>query len=1345
MRFMTTGAYGPVYNNDLCFNISNSRDGQYEPYKEYETNFDTSVELLGIPSLNADNELAYEDGDTYEFNGKYIHNYKIVDLGSEDIVWQKASNTDVFFTTSLANANKASKMLCTKYLYGGAFSSNTGAYNAGDKTVSVYTGTDHRVYIRDDSLWSGTTDEFSTAMSGVYLIYPLATPIVDYVDFYNEYSQVSSEGTQQFIDYGVLTGTRDVEIPVAPDMSYSTYTNYVLNEGASNNTDEKVKQNAVITTDADYPVLLGYNTSTATITSSVNKASTLKYNPSTGILDSSKYYGTYLNNTIAHATVDSTSTSTAFTATVPEITELRDGVALYLFNNVIASASGCTLDVNGWGAKPLYTSNAISTRVTSHWAKNATYLFIYNATRVTGGCWDLFIDYYTYSNTVGYQLRHGTSTFFANGAIYRYMLMLQTSVDQVTPIASVSNNTTTTKTLTTTKFLPYGTIGYYNTTTTISSGSAVTVGNFWYAFNNLDLRYSFNSGSTLTAHKDVYIRCIPQSDGYFVLDGNDCIVQDLPSTKDGKTYLMLGRATSTYQIDLYPVHPIYYYDEGLHIWTNECYVRQNEVITEDGEYPVLLGYDTSTVTVTNAVNKSADLTYNPSSGKLSAPQVSFDEYTADIVNGSTEPYVFRKTENGTLTANENGSDLKKITGCSFVWNQLVSNGNFTSTTGWRGENTAYTTLSVSRNVLSVKVTQVPEHFYQVGFRIDSGVDFIANHTYLVSVTAKLPKADNLIICSPSAFGGSGQYTLGTLQANTWTRLSLVFVAATTTNSKPYIAPATPSNWAVDDILKYRDYIITDLTQDFGTTIADYIYTLESGTAGAGVAWFKKYFPKTYYANTSGSFESVNVASYKSIGFNQFNRDNAIVYKAYLVDGGSGDYWWRYASDSASVAVKCLPNTTYCVYTRGMTPSILRVGNLSIPDFDAPVASGQNVQLEKAFTNANNLGKNIYTTGENATWLIIQFTQNVTTDVLKNLNVSISSSRDEEYEPYTEYETSFDTSVNLLGIPSLNANNELAYSNGDTYEFNGRVTRNYIKYTFTGNETWAWVSDWGAFRTFSITDSVRYLSNVIPNAMMVDYLPVKNYQSSDTRLNMSFTLNNQAHSTNTFAIINTNYGENDLDAFKAYIAGKEIIYELATPVYEYVSPYNEYSKVSSEGTQQFIDNGVLSGTRDVEIPVAPDMSYSTYINYVLNGSASSGGSSGSSTDNGYYTVEISGLTQTFQNSNITIYTGTPNTNLTSVYNALINDKKKCKATLALTEFSNNTVDVMLEGAIANVGVSGTMTYTDSTDLSTHPTAKEISVQINSTGAIVYVRTIWLYRVPYDGTYVLGDYNGSIQIS
>ena len=51
-------------------------------------------------------------------------------------------------------------------------------------------------------------------------------------------------------------------------------------------------------------------------------------------------------------------------------------------------------------------------------------------------------------------------------------------------------------------------------------------------------------------------------------------------------------------------------------------------------------------------------------------------------------------------------------------------------------------------------------------------------------------------------------------------------------------------------------IFIDLTQMFGSTIADYIYSLEQSQAGAGVAWFKKLFPNDYYAYNAGELLSV---------------------------------------------------------------------------------------------------------------------------------------------------------------------------------------------------------------------------------------------------------------------------------------------------------------------------------------------------------------------------------------------------------------------------------------------------------------------------------------------------------
>ena len=57
--------------------------------------------------------------------------------------------------------------------------------------------------------------------------------------------------------------------------------------------------------------------------------------------------------------------------------------------------------------------------------------------------------------------------------------------------------------------------------------------------------------------------------------------------------------------------------------------------------------------------------------------------------------------------------------------------------------------------------------------------------------------------------------------------------------------------------------VTDLTQAFGLTIADYIYALESNTAGAGIAWLKSYgfLSKDYYQYHAATLESVNASAH----------------------------------------------------------------------------------------------------------------------------------------------------------------------------------------------------------------------------------------------------------------------------------------------------------------------------------------------------------------------------------------------------------------------------------------------------------------------------------------------------
>lgn len=112
---------------------------------------------------------------------------------------------------------------------------------------------------------------------------------------------------------------------------------------------------------------------------------------------------------IPYNVIDNSSTSTVKTATVAGVTALYDGLMVYLKNNNVASASGCTLNINNLGAKPIYLSTT-GAAITSHISKNYTFLFVYNASRISGGCWDLLVGYDSNTTYANYSLGHGYGT-----------------------------------------------------------------------------------------------------------------------------------------------------------------------------------------------------------------------------------------------------------------------------------------------------------------------------------------------------------------------------------------------------------------------------------------------------------------------------------------------------------------------------------------------------------------------------------------------------------------------------------------------------------------------------------------------------------------------------------------------------------------------------------------------------------------------------------------------------------------------------------------------------------------------------------------------------------------------
>lgn len=275
---------------------------------------------------------------------------------------------------------------------------------------------------------------------------------------------------------------------------------------------------------------------------------------------------------IPYAEVDSTSTSTVFTATVAGITELVDGVCVYLKNGVVGSASGWTLNVNNLGAKPVYITSANSSRSTTQFSSAYTYLFIYNSTRIEDGCWDMYQGVSTVTAAAQLIGNNTNSVLPTLQKFYRYRLLF-TSVDGTHYIpanTSTSTNATAARAVNQIPINPFGAIIYYSATTAINAEANFSH-SYAYTCASVTLGYSFNrtgAALTLTAKSPVYIKCAPQSDGSAIIDADNPYVQTLPSTDDGKIYIYLGNAFSATAVQLVPNHPVYYYKDGaIRRWT----------------------------------------------------------------------------------------------------------------------------------------------------------------------------------------------------------------------------------------------------------------------------------------------------------------------------------------------------------------------------------------------------------------------------------------------------------------------------------------------------------------------------------------------------------------------------------------------------------------------------------------------------------------------------------------------------------------------------------------------------------------------------------------------------------
>ena len=180
-------------------------------------------------------------------------------------------------------------------------------------------------------------------------------------------------------------------------------------------------------------------------------------------------------------------------------------------------------------------------------------------------------------------------------AIYGTQLIFRTGVNTFMSICR-SRSTSTSKTRTTVGFY-LDSIFYYSIVTNVSSNSATTVNTVWSQCD-LDIRYCFNT-SSLTASSPVYLVCTYSSNtNKFQLD-TTWWSQSLPSTDDGKYYVLLGYMSSTTIMTLIGNHPVYAYKNGL---LRECNINTltSDIASSDGRVNI------QGTTVIHALEMSTD-------------------------------------------------------------------------------------------------------------------------------------------------------------------------------------------------------------------------------------------------------------------------------------------------------------------------------------------------------------------------------------------------------------------------------------------------------------------------------------------------------------------------------------------------------------------------------------------------------------------------------------------------------------------------------------------------------------------------------------------------------------------
>lgn len=430
----------------------------------------------------------------------------------------------------------------------------------------------------------------------------------------------------------------------------------------------------------------------------------------------------------------------------------------------------------------------------------------------------------------------------------------------------------------------------------------------------------------------------------------------------------------------------------------------------------------------------------------------------------------------------------------------------------------------------------------------------ANHKYLLS-TGVTSDAKNIFIGINGLGNANYIKTAGVKYSSTDSFVFMFAQAGTYSNDKVY-----PT--------------CIDLTQKFGTDIADYIYTKEQASAGSGIAWIKSFgfFSKLYEPYNLGSIQSVKPIGRKITGKNLLE-----------LYGSTSTYY--------GVSTYVFNGEIEFSGTCTGTPYTIEIGEAKT-NAQKITLSWDNTQ-EDTFNyryrlKAMNGATVVYTSSD--IWLSYEayheydlsnyaFDKLIIQMVIANNTVTkgkvkpmlrLAEIRDDTFEPY-QSET-YPISTELRGI--LLRDGENLYGYGDTDDGSGTSNVRY-KIVNLGDYNWGYVANENRFYTTGITDIVSYGYSELAQIVCSKYVTSIWNRSTDKTI---------FSAAKAVCIKDSNY--TDATLLKAALDGVYLVYPLAEPITESSTPWQNPQRVFTDGTEQFIDD------RDVPIPVGNVSKYTS---------------------------------------------------------------------------------------------------------------------------------------------------------